>query len=192
MGFRLDQEHHTLSRLKTRSPQELQPSTLEALDGVRANGKLADVYLQFANSEPALMAYLHMESSLKEGSLTSMELEAVKLWVSEHSGCDFCLSVHSFKARQAGIDTTQQLAIRSGESSGNARIDALLEITSAVLQQRGSIAPQALEDARTAGLSDENLVDLSMAISTILFTNMTNHINDTRSSLQAAPTLKQQ
>lgn len=192
MGFRLDQEHHTLSRLKTRSPQELQPITLEALDGVRVNGKLADVYLQFANSEPALMAYLHMEASLKEGSLTSMELEAVKLWVSEQSGCDFCLSVHSFKAKQAGIDTTQQLAIRSGEASGNARIDALLKVARAVLQQRGSIAPQALEDARAAGLSDENLVDLSMAISTILFTNMTNHINDTHSSLQAAPALKQQ
>ncbi len=192
MCFQLDHVHHTVSRLTIRSPQELQPSTLEALETVTINGKLADVYLQFANSEPALMAYLHMEASLKEGSLSTIELEAVKLWVSEHSGCDFCLSVHSFKAKQAGIDTPQQIAIRSGESSGNARIDALLVIAKMIFLQRGSIAQDALDDARAAGLSDENLVDLSMVISTILFTNMTNHINDTRSSLQAAPALNQQ
>lgn len=184
--------HHTVSRLTIRSPQELQPSTLEALESVRISGKLADVYLQFANSEPALMAYLHMEGSLREGSLSTMELEAVKLWVSEQSGCDFCLSVHSFKAKQAGIDAPQQIAIRSGNTSGNERIDALLGIAKLIYLKRGSIAREALDNARAVGLSDENLVDLSMAISTILFTNMTNHINDTRSSLQVAPALNQQ
>ena len=187
MGFQLDRVHHTVSRLTIRSPEQLQPSTLEALESVRTKGKVADVYLQFANSEPALRAYLHMESSLREGSLTAKELEAVKLWVSERSGCDFCLSVHSFKAKQAGIDDQQQIAIRSGGSSGNARTDALLNVAKLIYLQRGSIALAELDEARTAGLSDENLVDLSMAISTILFTNMTNHINDTHSSLPPAP-----
>ena len=189
MGFQLDRVHHTVSRLTIRSPEELQPSTLEALESVRISGKLADVYLQFANSEPALRAYLHMESSLQEGSLSAKELEAVKLWVSELSGCDFCLSVHSFKAKQAGIDEHQQIAIRSGGSSGNARIDALMNMAQIIYRQRGSIEQTALDQARAAGLSDENLVDLSMAISTILFTNMTNHINDTRTSLPPAPSL---
>ena len=190
MGFQLDRVHHTVSRLTIRPPEELQPSTLEALEPVRMNGKLADVYLQFANSEPALRAYLHMESSLREGSLTAKELEAVKLWISERSGCNFCLSVHSFKAKQAGIDEQQQIAIRSGGSSGQARTDALLRIARIIYLQPGSIAQSELDQARTAGLSDENLVDLSMAISTILFTNITNHINDTRSPLPPAPGLE--
>ena len=52
------------------------------------NGKLADVYLQFANSEPALRAYLQMEHALKQGSLNTREIEAIKLWVSQQTGCE--------------------------------------------------------------------------------------------------------
>jgi len=120
-----------VSRLTIRAAEELQAQTREALEPVIAAGRIADVYLQFANSESALRAYLHMESSIREGSLSNMEAEAIKLWVSQ----------------------------------------------------------QLFEEARGAGLNDETLVDLTMAISTIFFTNITNHINDSQSQLPAAPAL---
>lgn len=181
-----------MSRLITRVPSELQPDTLEALEPIKLKGKIADVYLQFANGEAALRAYLHMEASLREGSLTNAELEAVKLWVSQQTGCDFCLSVHSFKATQAGLEPAQQLSARADSNTGNARIDMLLKIAAVVYHTRGSISQALLAEARDAGISDENLVDLTMAISTIFFTNITNHINDSQSPLPPAPELDKQ
>lgn len=162
-------------------------STAEALEPVKIKGQIADVYLQFANSETALRAYLQMEASLREGSLTTIELEAVKLWVSQQTGCKYCLSVHSFKARQMGLTESQQLALRSDQSTGDARLDAVLQVTRTIYRKSGSMPVSALDEAREAGLSDENLVDLTMAISTIFFTNLTNHINDSVSSLAPAP-----
>jgi len=164
---------------------------VEALEPVKLNGRIPDVYLQFANSQGALRAYLHMEKSLREGSLALAEVEAVKLWISEQTGCEFCLSMHTHKARQAGLSHEQQIAIRSGYAFGNVRIDALMVIVRQVYQTPGSVPQEMLDEARAAGLSDENLVDLMMAISTILFTNLTNHINDTQSSLPPAQTLDQ-
>ena len=178
-----------MSRLTIRAAEELQAQTREALEPVIAAGRIADVYLQFANSESALRAYLHMESSIREGSLSNMEAEAIKLWVSQQTGCEFCLSVHSFKAKQAGLTAEQQVAIRRGVTSGNLRIDALLKVARVVFQQPGSIDQSLFEEARGAGLNDETLVDLTMAISTIFFTNITNHINDSQSQLPAAPAL---
>lgn len=178
-----------MSRLTIRAASELQPLTLEALEPARLNGKISEVYLQFANSELALRAYLHMEESLREGSLTLTEVEAVKLWVSEQTGCNYCLSIHSVKAGHANLSTEQQLAVRAGDPSGDARIDALLNIVRTVYKQSGSIPQIMLDEARKAGLSDENLMDLVMAISTIFFTNIANHINDSRSPLPPAPIL---
>ena len=188
-----------MSRLAIRTESQLQASTLQALEKVKVGGKLPDVYLQFANSEPALCAYLHMEASVREGSLSTMEAEAVKLWVSEQTGCGFCLSVHSFKALQAGLSKQQQLDIRrygliaEGSMADCQatchRINTLLGIARTIYSHRGNIAQAELDEARKAGLSDENLVDLTMVISTIFFTNITNHINDTQSSLPPAPDL---
>lgn len=160
--------------------------TLDALAPVRMNNKLADVYLQFANSEPALRAYLRMEAGIREGSLELREVEALKLWVSQQTGCDYCLSVHSFKAKQAGLDPDAQIAVRKGQEIGDARLDCLLKIASHLFGQRGNLPAELLEEARDVGLTEENLVDLTMVMSTIFFTNITNHINDSQSPLPPA------
>ena len=154
------------------------------------NGKLADVYLQFANSEPALRAYLHMEQSLAAGSLSGREVEAVKLWVSQQTGCEYCLSIHGYQAGRAGFDENQILALRAGKAIGDSRIDCLLRLARELMHRPGSLSADVLADARATGLTDENLVDLTMAISTIYFTNLTNHINDSISTLPPAPGLE--
>jgi len=175
-----------VSRLTTRKEAELSAETLDALAPVRMNNKLADVYLQFANSEPALRAYLHMEASIREGSLELREVEALKLWVSQQTGCDYCLSVHSFKAKQAGLDSEVQMAIRRDQGTGDERLDCLLKVALQLFRQPGTLPDSLLEESYAQGFSEENLLDLAMVMSTIFFTNISNHINDSRSSLPPA------
>lgn len=168
-----------MSRLSTKKESDLLPRTLDALATVRTNGTLAPVYLQFANSEPAVTAYLQMEQSVREGSLTAREIEAIKLRVSQHTGCDYCLAIHAGKAAKAGIGKADQLRLRAGETIGDERIDALIMVASKLLSASGAVPDEVLSEVRAAGISDENLVDLTMVISTIFFTNITNHINHT-------------
>lgn len=169
-----------MARLRTREESELEKATLDALEPVRTNGAVAPVYLEFAASEPALRAYLGMEAAVREGSLAAREVEAVKLLVSARLGCDFCSTVHAAKGRRAGLEPTSQAAIRAGEPLGEPRLDALLAIVGTLLARPGLLDETALAHARVVGLTDENLVDLTLAMATIFFTNVTNHINDTR------------
>ncbi len=178
-----------MSRLSTRKESALSASTLSALEPVRQNGALAEIYLQFANSEPAVRAYLGMEAALQSGSLDDQELECIKLLVSELTQCEYCLSIHSFKAKKAGIDQADQILIRQCKPTGNARLDVIVRLVRSLFKQPGTLEQTILDDARSAGFSDENLVDICMGMSTIFFTNMTNHINHSRSTLPPAPDL---
>jgi len=92
-------------RLSTCKESALSEATLAALAPVRQNGALAEVYLQFANSEPAIRAYLGMEAALQNGSLDDQELECIKLLVSELTQCEWQCPVRYHCA--AGIVTIQ-------------------------------------------------------------------------------------
>lgn len=178
-----------MSRLSTCKESALQDATLSALEPVRLNGSLPEIYLQFANSEPALRAYLGMEAALRASSLNDQELECIKLLVSQLTNCEYCLSIHSFKAKKAGISKQDQLLIRQAKPTGNERLDTIVRLVMALFKQPGAISQDLLDDARAHGFSDENLVDICMGMSTIFFTNITNHINHSNSSLPAAPQL---
>lgn len=178
-----------MARLQTRDESTLSKDTISLLEPTKVNGQLADVYLQFANSEPALAAYMRMEESLRNGTLSGQELEAIKLAVSEHTQCDYCLSVHSMKARKAGLDAATQLAIRSGKNTGIDRIDIIIDIVGHFFHQRGPLPDAMITNAKKQGFTDTQLVDIAMAVSTIFFTNITNHINNTEQTLPAPPAI---
>jgi len=167
-------------RLATRSESSLSSSTLTLLEEVRSEGVLPAVYLQYAASERALQTYLGMEAALREGSLSSREIEAIKILVSAALGCEFCSTVHAAKGRRAGLTTAVQDAIRAGNASDDQRLDALLAIVRELLRQPGILPDELLADARGEGVTDQNLLDLTLAMATIFFTNITNHVNDTR------------
>ncbi len=176
-----------MARLETREESSLSAECLAALEHTRMSGKIADVYLQFANSEPAIMAYLEMEASLRKSSLMELEVESIKLLVSEINQCDYCLAVHTMKARKAGIDKDMQMAIRGNRKTSNARVDALLDIVRSFFNKPGPISDDMLASARDCGFTDKELVETAMAVSTIFFTNITNHINNSETTVPAAP-----
>lgn len=178
-----------MARLHTRNEADLSSATLALLEPTRIGGKIADVYLQFANSEQALSAYLNMEASLRNSGLDDTELEAIKLLVSEITGCEYCLSVHTMKSARAGIDRAMQLSIRRGDDTGNPRLDIILQIVRHFFTARQPVPETMLTAARAEQISDQALVDIAMAVSTIFFTNITNHINDTERTLPAAPAI---
>ncbi len=176
-----------MARLHTRNEESLSKETLDVLNPTRVNGKIADVYLQFANSEHALHAYMIMEESLRKSALSDLELEVIKLAISEITQCEFCLATHTMKSRKAGLHKDQQMAVRSGTETGNSRIDVIVKIARHFFNQSGPLDDSLINEARTQQLTDESLVDIAMAVSTIFFTNMTNHLNKTKSTLPAPP-----
>ena len=115
-------------------------------------------------------------------SLSALEIESVKLFVSELTQCEYCLSVHTMKAQKAGMDEKFQMAVRGNSPTESGRVAALLALVNAFCNTLGVLDDVLLDNARSAGITDEQLVATTMVVSTIFFTNITNHINNSISA----------
>jgi len=103
----------------------------------------------------------------------------VKVAISELAGCDYCVAAHSMVGKLVGLSTDALHQIREGQSTGDARRDALVTFVRYLALNPGTL-PQAQVDALLeAGYSGEEVVHIALAITVITFTNVFNRINDT-------------
>jgi uncharacterized peroxidase-related enzyme len=145
-----------------------------------AVGMVPEAYVGIGSNSPhALEAGLNLDAALKKGSLSGREIEAVKLVVSEVADCDYCLAAHTMVGKMHGLDVAEMTALRCGQASGDARLDALSSLARVLVETHGVVPVDALDSVRRAGYTDAQIVDVVLAITSITFTNLFNRLNDT-------------
>jgi len=159
-----------------------------------ATGATADVYARVkkaAGSVPntfaaigalrpaALNAILDTDGVLAASGLGTKDIETVKLIVSVATGCDYCVAAHSLIGKLSGLSPEAVRQIREGQSTGDAKRDALASFVRALATTSGTISDAQFAAIKAAGYTDAQLVDISLAITVGIFTNMFNRINDT-------------
>jgi uncharacterized peroxidase-related enzyme len=132
-----------------------------------------------ALQSPVLHAILDAEAVLAAGSLSRADVETVKLAVSAATGCDYCVAAHSHLAKLAELSPDAIRKIRSGRPTGDAKRDALASFVRMLVITSGTITDTAFAAIKTAGYTDQQLVEISLAVALTIFTNTFNRINDT-------------
>jgi alkylhydroperoxidase family enzyme len=69
--------------------------------------------------------------------------------------------------------------IRDAVSTGDPKRDALIRFVRILATTSGSVSDDALAAIKGAGYTNEQLVEISLAFATTVFTNIFNRINDT-------------
>jgi len=123
----------------------------------------------YTASPAALKAMLTLEGSIAKLGLEQSLIELVKMRVSQINGCAFCLDMHSREAREAG-ESERRLHVLSAwretelftprEQAALAWAEALTLITQ-------GHAPDEVYQAATAQFNEAELVNLTLAITTI-------------------------
>lgn len=170
-----------MSRLHTVDPATATgPAAALFANIKRGMGMVPNAYTVIGSNSPAaLEAGLNLDAVLAKSSLSAKDLEAVRLAVSESSGCDYCLAAHTFVSKKIGIAGDAVKALRHGDASGDARLDAIARFARLLVTTSGTVPAEAVSAAREAGISDANIVDILLAITSITFTNLVNRVNDT-------------
>lgn len=146
----------------------------------KAVGKVPNTYAAIGALGPAaLKAVLAADGVLATGSLSKQEQETIKLVVSTVAGCDYCVAAHSLLGKLSGLKPDARRQLRAGESTGDARRDALARFVRQLAETHGTIDADAVTAIKAAGYSDAQLVEVSLAIAVTTFTNVFNRINDT-------------
>jgi len=153
----------------------------------KAIGKVPNTYAAIgAHGPAALKAVLAADAVLASGSLSKRDQETIKLVVSEVAGCDYCVAAHSLLGKLAGLKPEELKKIRVCESTGDTKRDALVRFVRSLAKTSGTVSEENFAAIKAAEYSDAQLVDISLAFATAVFTNVFNRINDTEIDFPAA------
>jgi AhpD family alkylhydroperoxidase len=114
----------------------------------------------------AYRAMLALESYVHHSGLEASLLELVKMRASQINGCAFCLDMHSKDARAAG-ETEQRLYLLNAWREApfySERERAALAWTEALTLVSETHAPDDIYEAARQQFSEEELVNLTMAV----------------------------
>ncbi|WP_202368426.1 carboxymuconolactone decarboxylase family protein [Pseudomonas sp. MWU318] len=126
--------------------------------------------LDYYNASPkAMKAMIAMEALTSDLSIEAPLLQLIRIRASQLNGCAFCTDMHSVDARRAGESERRLYAIAVWRDSGffNARERAALAWAEAVTLLADSHVPDDVYQLAKAQFSEAELVDLTMAVTTI-------------------------
>lgn len=177
-----------MSRIATPAAEAAAGATAELFTQIKkAAGRVPNTFAAIgAYGTPALKAMLQADAVLAAGTLSKQDQETIKLAVSAAVGCDYCEAAHSVLGKLAGLRPEIMKRIRSGQPSGDVKRDALVHFVRLLVTTRGTISENEFSAIKDAGYSEAQLVDISLALAVITFTNVFNRINDTTLDYPAA------
>jgi len=180
------QRQSRLPRLNAVSAPQASRPLIERV--IANNGFLPHLVATLANAPVALEAYLTVSEINSRASLSLVEREVVQITAARLHGCEFCVSGHSAIAiKKAGLPAAQVAALQTGGSLGDARLDALLAFTSAVVTSRGGVSDPELQAFYAQGFGPQQALEVLLGVSLATLCNFANVLasNEINPELQA-------
>jgi len=128
-----------------------------------------------AHSPAALGAMLSLFASVGKSSLGAKTGELIAIAVAQSNGCGYCLAAHTAIGGAVGLSAAALSDARRA-TSADARTSALLELSVAVNQSRGRVSDATIANARAAGLTEPEIVEVVAHVALNVFTNYLNNV----------------
>ncbi|MFL9935092.1 carboxymuconolactone decarboxylase family protein [Paraburkholderia sp. RL18-103-BIB-C] len=165
----------------------LHPRTLDTAEGrakevlenaFRQTVDISNMHAAMPNSPALLDTYLHGYNLFrKESSLTRVEQELVFLVISRVNECTYCMATHSMIADVISRTPAQTVnAIRADGMIDDPKLRALAEFTRTMVVSRGRPSEEDLDAFQAAGYTEQNVLDIILAIAVKTISNYTNHL----------------
>jgi uncharacterized peroxidase-related enzyme len=162
-----------MNRITQVDPSTATGKTRELFAAVQSKlGKVPNVLRVLGNSPAALSGYLNFNTALADGFLDVKVREQIALAVAETNLCNYCLSAHSTIGCQIGL-SDQDVADARRASSDSTKTDAILKFARSVVVNRGELSDEELKEAKAAGLSEGEIVEI---VASNILINYVNHI----------------
>ena len=161
-----------MSRLVPVDPDTATGEARRLLDGVQAQLGMTPNFIRIlAHSPKSLEGFLGLYGALGGISLDRGTQERIALATAESNACEYCVSAHTAIGRHAGLSNREMLLNRRG-GAGDGRSAAIVSFARAVNDNLGEITRDEFDAARSAGLTDTEIVEVIAVVALNLFTNI--------------------
>ncbi|MCW8881110.1 MAG: peroxidase-related enzyme [Sedimenticola sp.] len=166
-----------MSRIPTPASITAAPAASRAsLEAVKQLlGSVPNLFRIVANSPQTLGGYLGLNGSLGQGVLNAQTRERIALAVAEVNGCSYCLAAHQYLGTNlAKLDAAEIAANRRG-TSADEKAAVAVSFAVKIVINRGKVSDSDFEAVRSAGYSDEEIVEI---VGHVALNTLTNYINE--------------
>ncbi len=180
-----------MSRIHTPATVDASPAAARPmLEAVHKQiGVVPNLFRIVGNSPAALEGYLGMSGALAKGALPAPTRERIALAVAQINGCDYCLSAHSYMAKNlAKLDAAEIAANRRG-GSNDPKADAAVRFAAKVARERGHVSDADVQAVRMAGYDDAQIVEIVQHVALNTWTNYINEVAKTEIDFPVADAL---
>lgn len=167
-----------MDRIKTLTKDNASESAKEVLLDIESKaGKVINIFKVMANSSAVLKTYFGIDNALKEKTLDSATAERIAIRLGEFNNCKYCLAAHSYLAKSV-LSEEEIISARNGKSS-DAKAQAALDFSVAVMKSAGNISDDEFEKIRQAGYTDGEILEIVAVVAMNFFTNAVNNVSHT-------------
>jgi uncharacterized peroxidase-related enzyme len=145
----------------------------------KALGSVPNLFKTLVNSPAAVKGYHALNGALAGGVLPFPVRERISILSAEFNGCTYCLSAHTFSGGRFAKLSEAELAAAREAKSEDPHVQAILTLAHTVLEGRGQGGEQAIEAARTAGVTDAEIAEVVANVALNVLTNYFNELVDT-------------
>jgi uncharacterized peroxidase-related enzyme len=179
-----------MSRFITINPESATGKTKDLFDSINTKlGMVPNMMRVMANAPAVLEGYLQLSGTLGKGSLPAKAREQIALAVSQANECDYCLAAHSAIGKMVGLSADQIRDSRLG-AAVDPKIDALIRFARKLVDNRGQVSNEDVQDVRAAGFEDGVIAEVVANVALSIFTNYFNNVAETDIDFPKAPPLK--
>jgi uncharacterized peroxidase-related enzyme len=141
-------------------------------------GGTPNLFTTAANAPSTLGAMLGMFANVGKGTLGAKVGEQIAIAIAQANGCGYCLSAHHAIGKMHGLDPAE-LAAAKRAASMTPKTAVLLKLAVAINRDRGQVSDAVLSEARAAGISDAEIVEVVGHVALNVFTNYLNNVSET-------------
>ena len=159
--------------LKALKIDQVENQTKEIFNNISQKiGRVPNLYAAMANSPQLLGGFLAFEETLKQGSFSAKENEAIALAVSQSNNCKYCLAAHSTIGKMLGYSDDEVTDIRKG-TIADQKLNALISLATELTEKKGKASKESIQTFLSAGYTNQSLAEL---IGMVAIRNITNYI----------------
>ena len=123
-----------------------------------------------------LEAYLTLNQLIAKSSLTPAQAQLTLLAVSVENRCDFCSLAHRALGKKAGVKAQSIEAILTQTSIADQSDAALVNLTQAIVRERGWLSEPQLNAFFAAGFTHQQVLEVILVVTIKTLSYYTNHL----------------
>ena len=163
-----------MSRIPTHTVEDAPDASrllLQKIAQSSPTGRPLNLHAQMAHSPAVLAAYASLRAATAEhGTLDPKVSWALNLATAATVGNDYMIGIASRFAGMNGWTETQIVALRTGTTTGDARIDSLTLVVREAAANTGNVTDATWKAAQQASWSDEHLTEAFAFLGLTMFT----------------------